>query len=280
VHDTAVRRPSVPARVRSVERGRILDRPDRVAAEEPLEIRVRGGRGRAAEPLVVTMRTPGSDFELAAGFCRTEGVVSSRDELVSVSYCLDGGDQLYNVVTVTCRAPVDLSGRRRSFVANASCGVCGKATLGQVETGCAPVAEGPDVAQELVLSLPERLREAQTVFSTTGGLHAAALFDATGALEAVREDVGRHNAVDKVVGRAFLAGRLPLDRHVLLVSGRVSFEIVQKAAVAGIGVVCAVSAPSSLAVAAAERWGQTLVGFLRGDRFNVYTHPRRLAGGR
>ena len=241
-----------------------------------MEIRVHGP-GQAPEALAVTMRTPGNDFELAVGFCRTEGILKSADDLASVAYCLDDDvDQQYNVVTVRLRARVDLDERRRTFVANSSCGLCGKASIDQLEVACAAITAGAPVARSVLASLPQRLRDAQTVFDATGGLHASARFNFDGDLLALREDVGRHNALDKIVGHALLERELPLRDDLLAVSGRVSFEIVQKAAVAGIPIVCAVSAPSSLAVEAAERLGQTLIGFLRDDRFNVYTHPERV----
>lgn len=241
-----------------------------------MEIRVHGP-GQEPAPLVVTMRMPGNDFDLAVGFCITEGVVESAADVATVAYCLpDDGDQHYNIVTIALRRPVDLAAHDRAFAANASCGLCGKATLEQVEVACGPVGAGPRVPRSALVALPERLRRAQTVFDATGGLHAAACFGGDGELTVLREDVGRHNAVDKVIGHAALQGQLPLADQLLLVSGRVSFEIVQKAAVAGIPVLCAVSAPSSLAVEAADRLGQTVVGFLRGDRFNVYTHPHRI----
>jgi len=241
-----------------------------------MEIRVHGP-GQEPRPLAVTMRTPGNDFELAVGFCVTEGVVRAADDLASVAYCLAGeGEQEYNVVTVKLRRPVDLDGHERAFAVTSSCGLCGKTTLEHVEQHCAPVADGPVITRRVLAALPDRLRAAQTIFDATGGLHAAAELDARGELLHLREDVGRHNAVDKLVGRALLDDRLPLSVSVLMVSGRLSFEIVQKAAVAGIPVLCAVSAPSSLAVEAARHFGQTLVGFLRGDRANVYTWPERI----
>jgi FdhD protein len=265
-----------PVRVCAVDGDTVRERPDKVVTEEPMEIRVHGP-GQEPEALAVTMRTPGSDFELAVGFCVTEGIVRSAAELDTVAYCLAGqGEQEYNVVTVKLRRPVDLAGHQRAFVANASCGLCGKTTLDEVEQGCAPVGDGPLVARSVIASLPDRLRSAQDVFERTGGLHAAARFTAAGELVVAREDVGRHNALDKLVGHALLADQLPLARDVLMVSGRVSFEIVQKAAMAGIPVIAAVSAPSSLAVDAARRLGQTLVGFVRDDRANVYTHPERI----
>jgi FdhD protein len=263
-------------RVRALDGDRVLERPDRIVTEEPMEIRVHGP-GQEPRPLVVTMRTPGNDFELAVGFCRTEGIVASADDLDSVAYCLAGvGDQEYNVVTVSLRAPFVDRGAVRRFVTNASCGLCGATTLDAIEHDCDPVAPGPIVGRSVIAALPDRLRASQRVFDATGGLHAAATFRADGELVAVREDVGRHNALDKLIGHALLERRLPLSELVLMVSGRVSFEIVQKAAIAGLPVVCAVSAPSSLAVAAADRLGQTLVAFVRDDRANVYTHPDRI----
>ncbi len=255
---------------------RAIDRPDRLVTEEPMEIRVHGP-GQVPRPLVVTMRTPGNDFELAVGFCLTEGVITRHDDVETVAYCLAGeGEQEFNVVTVALRHPVALDGPERRFAANASCGLCGKTTLDEVEHQCAPVGAGPVVARSIVASLPDRLRAAQRVFDATGGLHAAGMFASDGELLAVREDVGRHNALDKLVGHAVLERRLPLADELLMVSGRVSFEIVQKAAMASVPIVCAVSAPSSLAVEAANRFGQTLVGFVRDDRANVYTHPERV----
>ncbi|MGZ8751538.1 MAG: formate dehydrogenase accessory sulfurtransferase FdhD [Acidimicrobiia bacterium] len=272
----AVRRPVTSTRVLVVERDRTFERPDHLVTEEPIEIRARTG---SSEPVAVAvaMRTPGNDFELAVGLCLSEGLLRRREDLASVAYCLGkDGVQEYNVVTVDLRLPFDLEAHRRHFVANASCGLCGKQTLDQIEVDCPPVADGPIVARSVVAALPDRLRAAQTVFDATGGLHAAATFSTGGELRVLREDIGRHNALDKVVGNALLADELPLRDSVLLVSGRVSFEIVQKAAIAGIPVLCAVSAPSSLAVAAGQRLGQTVIGFLRGDRFVVYTHPRRI----
>jgi FdhD protein len=274
--DAPPRRPTTATAVHAIDGDRARERRDRLATEEPMEIRVHGP-GQEPEPLAVTMRTPGDDFELAVGFCLTEGVIDSAADVATVAYCLpEDGVQRYNVVTIRTRGVVDLGGHHRSFAANASCGLCGKASLDQVEVACGRVQPGPGIARAVLVTLPEQLREAQAVFDATGGLHAAASFGSDGTLTVLREDVGRHNAVDKVVGHAALEARLPLTDQVLMVSGRMSFEIVQKAAVAGIPILCAVSAPSSLAVEAAGRLGQTLVGFLRGDRFNVYSHPERV----
>jgi FdhD protein len=253
------------------------ERTDTLAAEEPLEIRVQGP-GQEQHQVAVTMRTPGGDFELAVGFLFTEGLIAPAD-IARVAYCdtAPGEEQHYNVVSVTLRRPFDAEQVRRNFYATSSCGVCGKAALEDVEVRCAPVADGPAVRAEVLLGLPDALRRAQKVFARTGGLHAAGLFDAEGGTVSVREDVGRHNAVDKVIGEQVLAGRVPLAERILQVSGRLSFEIVQKAAVAGIPIVSAVSAPSSLAVEAGARFGMTLVGFVRDRRLNVYTRPERVA---
>ena len=243
-----------------------------------MEIRA-GGPGQEPVSVSVTMRTPGADFDLAVGFLFTEGLIRSREEIAEVNYCeLPDEEQQYNVVTVRLTHPFEAIGAQRNFYATSSCGVCGKASLDQVRVSCAPVAAGPTMDRSTILGLPQTLREQQRIFSETGGLHAAGLFDAEGGLRSSREDIGRHNAVDKLIGAALLAGDVPLSECVLLVSGRAGFEIVQKAAVGGIPIVCAVSAPSSLAVQAGDELGLTVVGFLRPDGFNVYTHPERIAG--
>ncbi|MGI8751929.1 MAG: formate dehydrogenase accessory sulfurtransferase FdhD [Acidimicrobiales bacterium] len=251
--------------------------PETVATEEPLEIRV-AGPGQEATPAVVTMRTPGHDFELAAGFLVTEGL-SGAHEVAAVAYC-DGArpEHRFNTVTVSLRRAWDPSSTRRDFMATSACGVCGKSSIDHVELSCPVVVPGPPIAASLITDLPDRLRAGQRVFDSTGGLHAAGLFDIEGELSCLREDVGRHNAVDKIVGNRVLTHRtLPASGGaVLMVSGRVSFEIVQKAAMAGVGVLAAVSAPSSLAVTAADRLGLTIAGFVRNGRYNVYTHPERI----
>ena len=274
--DAPVRRNVTPVKVVSINGGVRSERPDTLATEEPMEIRV-GGPGQEAAQVAVTMRTPGGDYELAAGFLFTEGLISPGD-VRRVAYCddLDDESQRYNVVTVTIDRPVDAGVLRRNFYATSSCGICGKAALDDIEVRCAPVAEGPQVRAEVLVRLPEALRAKQRVFDRTGGLHAAGLFTPDGELVSLREDVGRHNAVDKVIGEQMLAGRIPLADHVLQVSGRASFEIVQKAAVAGIPIVSAVSAPSSLAVEAGERFGMTVVGFVRDGRCNVYAGAGRV----
>jgi FdhD protein len=271
-----LRRNVTPARVIAFNHGVRSERPDALAAEEPMEIRV-GGPGQEAESVSVTMRTPGGDYELAVGFLFTEGLIDPGD-VRRVAYCddLDDDEQRFNVVTVTLSRPFDHGRLRRNFYATSSCGICGKAALEDVEVHCAPVGAGPRVDAAVLASLPDALRAKQRVFDRTGGLHAAGLFSPEGALVTLREDVGRHNAVDKVVGESLLAGALPLADRILQVSGRLSFEIVQKAAIAGIPVVSAVSAPSSLAVEAGERLGLTVVGFVRDGGLNVYAHPERV----
>ncbi|MQA88021.1 MAG: formate dehydrogenase accessory sulfurtransferase FdhD [Streptosporangiales bacterium] len=268
------------ARVRAMEDGRQVVRRDTLATEEPLEIRLLAGEAR--QTLAITMRTPGNDFELAAGFCHGEGLVTGREEISQLSYCTDpdiDAEQQYNIVNVKLAHDVlpELRGLERHFTTTSACGVCGKASLDALKLrGCPLVSEGPEVDATTLYRLPDALREAQGLFSSTGGLHAAGLFTADGELVCLREDVGRHNAVDKLVGWALLAGKLPLHNHLLMVSGRSSYEIMQKALVAGIPIVCAVSAPSSLAVDLAAEFGMTLVGFLRGQRFNLYAGAERV----
>ncbi len=267
-------------RVRVVEEGLTRVRPDALATEEPMEIRLISGD--AKQTVAVTMRTPGADFELAAGFLYGEGIVSSPDDILKISYCVDSdldAEQQYNIVNVELRGGRSYDPRplERHFYTTSACGVCGKASLEQLELrGCPVIPPGPEVAPEKIYALPEKLREAQGLFEATGGLHAAALFDREGELVALREDVGRHNATDKLVGWALLEGRLPLSDHIVMVSGRSSFEILQKCLTAGVPIVCAISAPSSLAVDVARRFGMTLVGFLRGNRFNVYSGHERV----
>ncbi|WP_405476951.1 formate dehydrogenase accessory sulfurtransferase FdhD [Streptomyces sp. NBC_00009] len=257
----------------------VSSRPDTLVAEEPLEIRLNG------KPLAITMRTPGDDFALAAGFLVSEGVLGATEELQSIVYCagaLEDGSNTYNVVDVRTAPGVvipDITLERNVYTTS-SCGLCGKASLDAVRTTTRfAIDDTPPVRIEpsLLASLPDRLREAQRVFDRTGGLHAAALFSEGGELLDIREDVGRHNAVDKLVGRALQSGGLPLSRAILLVSGRASFELAQKAVMAGIPVLAAVSAPSSLAVDLAAETGLTLVGFLRGPNMNVYAGEHRIA---
>ncbi|MGB3484943.1 MAG: formate dehydrogenase accessory sulfurtransferase FdhD [Mycobacterium sp.] len=255
-------------------------RADTLAVEEPLEIRVAG------RPLAVTMRTPGSDVELAQGFLLTEGLVTDRSDIAAVRYCNSrdaDGANTYNVLDIDLAAGVTLpeTGIERNFYTTSSCGVCGKASLDAItqRTRHSPAGDPVRVDVDTVIGLPDALRAAQKVFASTGGLHAAGLFTPDGELLVVREDVGRHNAVDKVVGWALEHQRIPLAGTVLLVSGRASFELVQKAVMAGLPVLAAVSAPSSLAVDLAQESGLTLVGFLRGSSMNIYTHGHRIITG-
>jgi len=242
-------------------------RDDAIAAEEPLEIRVGG------HSVAVVMRTPGHDRELAAGFLVTEGIVRRREEVLDLIYCrADGGQPEENILDVILApgATVDLARLTRHVFTSSSCGVCSKATIAAVRAQFPVIAHPLAPRRAVLAALPEKLRAAQAAFDVTGGLHASALFEADGTLRVVREDVGRHNALDKVVGHAFFAERLPLAGTILLVSGRVSFEIMQKALAAGIPAVAAISAPTSAAVEFAQASGQMLVGFLRGERMNVY----------
>lgn len=253
---------------------------DLLAAEEPLELRLCAGEN--SRTLAVTMRTPGQDFELVAGFLLAEGVIRSRDDLKGLSYCVDNeldARQRYNIVNADLRGDKlsDLPGLERHFFTNSACGVCGRSGLDNLEArGLKPLTPDFQVSPELLTGLPSKLREAQGLFELTGGLHAAALFNPNGELLALREDVGRHNALDKLLGWALLEDKLPLSEHLLLLSGRSSYELLQKALVAGVSFVAAVSAPSSLAVDVAKRFGITLVGFLRGETFNIYANEERL----
>jgi FdhD protein len=263
------------------ESGEPRRRPDDLAAEEPLEIRVGRAGPRGRPPLAVTMRTPGQDIDLAMGFLLTEGIIGAADDIVTAQLCA-GTDtpNTYNVVDVVLgdSVPPPETDPTRNFYTTSSCGVCGKASIDAVRTRSRfEVSDDPlNVPARTLAVLPEKLRAAQRTFDRTGGLHAAGLFDADGALLVLREDVGRHNAVDKVIGWALREHRLPLRGHVLLVSGRASFELTQKAWMAGLPLLAAVSAPSTLAAELADEAGMTLVGFLRGPTMNVYTRPDRI----
>lgn len=246
---------------------------DHVAVEEPLELRVNG------RSVAVVMRSPGHERELAAGFLLTEGVIHSSDDLLDVLICRDLPEgQSGNVVDALLAPHVTVNFDRltRHVFSASSCGLCGKATLDAVLQTFPPVPFTHRFAPDALTAWPRRLREAQPSFSATGGVHASALFDAAEALVAVREDIGRHNALDKLIGHALLERRLPLSGHGLMLSGRISFELVQKALAAGIGLIAGIGAPSTLALECAERGSMTVVGFLRDDHFNVYTHPERL----
>ena len=276
---TTADRPGATVAVRAtrVAGAHLDERPDRLATEEPLEIRV-ARPGDDPFPLAITMRTPGNDFELAVGLLVSEGVVGRAEDVVAVRYCVDP-PQLFNVVTVDLHRNValDRTHLARNLTMTSACGVCGKASIDAIAgDGCPAIADGPLVGRDVVVRAPDVLRDHQRVFDKTGGLHAAGLFDPTGRLLLAREDVGRHNALDKVVGALFLERSLPASDRFLVVSGRASFEIVQKAAMAGIPFVAAVGAPSSLAVDTARELKMTLCGFVRDGTFNIYAGSERV----
>lgn len=275
-----VRTPPMPATATYVfewDEGRRRQVFDELAGEEPLEIRVDGA------PLTVTMRTPGDDIDLAAGFLLTEGLITRRNQIAAIGHAAARrGRRQCNIVDVTLAAGerVDMARLRRHFAATSSCGICGKASAGAIRSRHMRVCrDSLEIDPDLLTTLPDALRSTQQIFGRTGGLHAAALFDRQGVVTACREDIGRHNAVDKVIGQAFLNGSWPLSQHVLMVSGRGGFEIIQKALAARVPVVASISAPSSLAVHLAREYRLTLVGFLRGRRFVVYSGEHRLTGG-
>ncbi len=260
-------------------------RRDALAVEEPMEIRLNlpGPTGeRREQSLSVTMRTPGDDFELAVGFLYTEGVIEASEDVEEVTYCMgtEKADQAYNVVSVKLRAGIQFDPEllQRNFYTTSSCGVCGKTSLEAIETQrCPMLPKGhPVMSMQTVHALNDQLRNDQSVFQATGGIHAAGLFDAEGELVSLREDVGRHNAVDKLIGEKLLADELPLNDYLMMVSGRSSFEIMQKALVAGIPMVAAVGAPSSLAADLAREFGMTLLGFVRNERYNIYAGGARI----
>lgn len=263
---------SRPVKVLRYDSGRVTEAADdEVAREEPLEIRVRG------RPISITMRTPGHDEELAAGFLLSEGVIRCGSQVLTMEACERNEEGNLLNVRLDPLVGVDFDKLTRHVFASSSCGLCGKASIDAVRGQFPQIESDLNVSAETILSLPGQMTRAQPTFTRTGGLHAAALFTGEGKLVVLREDVGRHNAVDKVLGYALLHNLLPLSRHILLVSGRTSFEILQKALAAQVAVVAAVSAPSSLAVEFAQEAGQTLVGFVRGQRMNVYSRPDRIA---
>jgi len=273
--------PTKTMRVAQYRDGAMRRRKDTLAVEEPLEIRVawKDGGKKRVEAIAVTMRTPGHDFDLVAGFLHGEGIVSQAGDLTELTYCRGDEQQQYNIVEarLTPGVEFDLERLRRNVFTSSSCGVCGKASLEAVEAvGCALLTDSFRISGELIPQLPDFLMEGQGVFARTGGLHAAGLFDTNGKAGAFREDVGRHNAVDKVLGHTVLQKGMPVSDRVLVVSGRSSFEIVQKAVMARVPMIVAVGAPSSLAVDLATRFGQTLIGFARGGGFNVYTGSERV----
>lgn len=275
-------RPGSTSKVQMVEvtAGRVRRRSDVLITEEPLEIRLLAGEQRAT--VAVTMRTPGADFALAAGFLFTEGLIAGREEIRRITYCVEqDAPQQYNVVQVELLRHTlpDLGRQERYGTMSSACGVCGKTSIDALSVRHpAPLTATWQVAPAVISSLPERLRRAQMLFDATGGIHAAALFTPQGELRTVQEDVGRHNALDKLIGEALLAGELPWSEAIVLVSGRASFELVQKSLAAGVPILCAVSAPSSLACDVAQRFGMTLIGFVRDQRFNIYAGAERVCG--
>ena len=259
--------------------GSFASKPDVLVTEEPLEIRAESPT-QQVQPIAVTMRTPGHDFELAVGFLFTEGIIKQSDDVRTVRYCQlpDSAEQQFNVVTVSLTSQFDEALSRRGMVTSASCGICGTTSIEQLSqmTSRVDLSTGPVMTAQMLTSLPDIIRKAQPTFDRTGGLHAAGLVDAHGVAFCVREDIGRHNAVDKVIGKAVLDGKVPISNHALVVSGRLSFEIIQKAAIAGIAFIAAVGAPSNLAVQTADDLGITLVGFVRDGTANIYTHKHRI----
>ncbi|MCU0440867.1 MAG: formate dehydrogenase accessory sulfurtransferase FdhD [Bacteroidia bacterium] len=257
---------------------------DLLAVEEPLEIRLGYGpsTNRTQKSISVTMRTPGNDFELALGFLITEGIIESANQIYKIHYCTEANtiENKENIVRVELNPEVeiDLSKLQRNFYATSSCGVCGKESIEAIKVNCKlPITDfNFQISKDVIVSLPDKLRTQQNVFEHTGGLHACALFTKDGALLLLREDVGRHNAMDKLVGAHFGKPNAAINEYILLLSGRASFELLQKASMAGIPIVCAVGAPSSLAVQTAQEFGITLIGFLRGNRFNIYCHSDRI----
>ena len=265
-------------RIWVVENDQLRRKQDLLATEEPLELLLRAGAEQRT--VAITMRTPGDDYELAAGFLYNEGIIRTKSELVQMTYCVDGAQQEYNALRVQLQSSSfpALPQLERHFFTTSACGVCGTMMLDDLSARqLPPIPAGPVLPHTFFAALPDQLRRSQAVFDSTGGLHAAALFDTQGQLLALREDVGRHNALDKVIGWGLLNDQLPFHDKLLMVSGRASYELLQKCYVAGAPIFCAVSAPSSLAVEVAERFGITLIGFLRGHRFNIYTGIERIA---
>lgn len=264
-------------RIWAVEAGTVRRKQDFLAGEEPLEILLRAGEEQRT--LAITMRTAGNDYELAAGFLYNEGIIHNKHDIVQMTYCVDGNQQEYNSLRVQLaqESLPNLPQLERHFFTSSACGVCGSTMLEELaQRNLPPLPTGPQLPASFFAALPDKLRSAQQLFESTGGLHAAALFNSAGELLALREDVGRHNALDKLIGWGVINRQLPFHDKVILVSGRASYELLQKCAVAGAPIFCAVSAPSSLAVEVAEQFGITLIGFLRGERFNVYNGIERI----
>jgi FdhD protein len=272
--------PSVaPTTIKKVNAASVSDAEDVLATEEPLEIRLEFGPTgkREHKNVSVTMRTPGNDMELAVGFLYTEGIIHAPSDIVSVKYAKEDNENIV-LVSLSEHVTPEMNKLERNFYTTSSCGVCGKASIEAVRTAC-PIPDNFDairIPAKLIYQLPGLLRKRQDIFEHTGGLHGCALFDLSGSLLLSREDVGRHNALDKLIGAALNKGMLPLSQHILLLSGRASFELIQKAIMSGIKIVAAVGAPSSLAAEMAEEWGLTLIGFLRDERFNIYSGAERI----
>jgi FdhD protein len=276
-----------PVNIVRWENGSLNHTSDLLASEEPMEIRLGYGEmeNRLEKTIAVTMRTPGNDFDLALGFLFTEGIVHSNESVLSVKYCLDHGkeESKNNIVRVELRPEIipDLNLSERNFYTTSSCGICGKASIDSIKTVCqfdvnTNHSEQLKISSKTIASLPEKLKTKQLIFEHTGGLHSSVLFHLNGNLSALYEDVGRHNALDKIIGWALQKDQLPLTNNILLVSGRTSFELIQKAYMAGIQIVVAIGAPSSLAVDFANEIGITLIGFTKKERFNVYSNPDRI----
>lgn len=271
-------------KILKIKNGKQHPQPDLLAVEEPLEIRLGFGplHQRQEKNLAITMRTPGHDFELALGFLMSESIIQSNQDILSIKYCPNQSPQstYENSVRVELQpdVPIDFEKLNRHFYTSSSCGVCGKASLDSIQaTGCAPLPSFSfKISSDLISQLPSKLRLAQAVFEHTGGLHASALFDQDGSLLQLREDIGRHNAMDKIIGWAAFHNQIPLGLHLILVSGRLSFEVVQKALLAGVPILAAIGAPSSLAVQLAQEFQLTLIGFVRPDSYNIYSCPERI----
>lgn len=278
---SAVKSEKFKTEIQRVSADSVLAEIDMLAVEEPLEIRlgfVENSKYKH-KAISITMRTPGNDFELAAGFLFTEGILQSKNQINLIKHCGKFPNNQNTVrIDLTPEIAIDLKKMERNFYTTSSCGVCGKSSLELLVTGAKKIEQNnfPQVSTEIIHELPNKLREDQKVFDETGGLHAAALFDVSGTLIELREDVGRHNAVDKLIGKQFLADKIPLSDKILFLSGRASFELIQKAVMAQIPIVCAVGAPSSLAVEAAREFDVTLLGFVRDNRFNIYTGKQRI----
>ncbi|OGF56503.1 MAG: formate dehydrogenase accessory protein FdhD [Candidatus Fraserbacteria bacterium RBG_16_55_9] len=278
------RRRAARVQIEKVRGEEIQRKQDAVAVEEPLEIRLAFAAAgqQSGQSISITMRTPGDDFELAAGFLFSEGIIQSGNDIQEIRYCMGSQKEMqeYNVVTVQLRSGLQFNSERllRHFYTTSSCGVCGKASLEALQIRGCPVLprDRPIISAKIIHQLPQKLKEAQAIFKATGGLHAAGLFDSSGDLITLREDVGRHNAVDKLIGERLLAKKIPLHEHLMIVSGRASFEILQKTLMAGIPMVAAVGAPSSLGIDLAREFGMTLLGFVREKSFNIYAGPQRV----